>query len=174
MDWLARLSLTRSDEPPRGGRGECAVAVILTVEGELLLVRRAERAGDPWSGQWALPGGFWKERDGSLLETAFREVWEEVGIEAGGLKHVGWLKARSPRTRPDIVVYPFVFLAEGRLVVRLSDELENFRWVPLRGLERGVRLVETAQGPLEVEAYLWEGVAVWGLTYSVLKELRGE
>jgi len=171
VDWASRLPFITVYGAPDGGRARCAVAAILSPECEVLLVRRARRPGDPWSGHWALPGGFWKEIDEDLLATALREVWEEVGIDAGNLRLLGWLEPQSPRSRPEIQVYPAVFLAEGRPEVRLSRELEDHRWAPLRGLKRGSRRIEDG---LVVEAYEWRGVVIWGLTFRILRELRGE
>ena len=50
-----------------------AVAMVLQVrEGELhiLMIKRAEREGDPWSGHVALPGGRQEAADRDLLATA--------------------------------------------------------------------------------------------------------
>ncbi|MEM0481721.1 MAG: NUDIX domain-containing protein [Nitrososphaerota archaeon] len=173
-DWITHLSLVKRDSAPMGGRGECAVSAILTMDGDLLLVKRGYRFGDPWSRHWALPGGFWKESDGNLLNTALREVLEEVGIEAKDLRLLGWLTPRSPRNRPELTVHPLVFIAQEKPPVRLADELEDYRWAPLYALERGRRVVETSHGPAEVDAYVWSDVVVWGLTYIILRELRGE
>ena len=46
---------------------------------EVLLIRRAEREGDPWSGHMAFPGGH-IEAGESPLEAAIRETEEEVGL----------------------------------------------------------------------------------------------
>src|SRR5258706_13265424 len=65
----------------------------------LLLVRRAERDGDPWSGHMALPGGHAHPSDVDLLHTARRETLEEVGIDLtdaellGRLDEVGMMRA---------------------------------------------------------------------------------
>ena len=66
-------------EQPSGGRA--AVALVLRENAgdpEILLIRRAERKGDPWSGHMAFPGGREDARDESLLETALRETREEL------------------------------------------------------------------------------------------------
>ena len=66
----------RAQTPQRVHRPEAreaAVALILAPgagdELELLLIERAKRSGDPWSGQMALPGGRREESDDSLLDT---------------------------------------------------------------------------------------------------------
>ena len=48
---------------------------------ELLVIQRAEKAGDPWSGHMALPGGRREPGDRDAYDTARRETLEEVGID---------------------------------------------------------------------------------------------
>ena len=90
-----------------------AVAVVLAPEPEsVLLIRRAERAGDPWSGHMALPGGRRRSRpDHDLVATAIRETAEEVGLALGPEQLIGALDDVVPRTPvlPPIAVRPFVF-----------------------------------------------------------------
>ena len=50
-------------------------------EPEVLLIRRAEKVGDPWSGHMAFPGGRADPRDPDLRATAVRETREEVGLD---------------------------------------------------------------------------------------------
>jgi 8-oxo-dGTP diphosphatase len=81
--------------------------VILTmVEGRLhvLLVRRRD---DPYSGCWALPGGF-KRPDESLDQAAARELEEETGVAAPArLMQLGAYgdPGRDPRTNVVTVAY---------------------------------------------------------------------
>jgi 8-oxo-dGTP pyrophosphatase MutT (NUDIX family) len=91
--------LAERDEPFK----EAAVALVLRPhpdgDAELLFIRRATRAGDPWSGQIGLPGGRYEPADDLLETTALRETLEEVGLDlrAGG-RVLGALDELRPRT----------------------------------------------------------------------------
>src|SRR5262245_13774932 len=96
-----------------------AVAVILR-EGaagfEILFIRRAEKDGDPWSGQMGFPGGR-AEPDEELGMTAVRETFEETGIELavhgeplGALDEV---RAMARMQAMDLAITPFVFRLHG-------------------------------------------------------------
>jgi 8-oxo-dGTP pyrophosphatase MutT (NUDIX family) len=160
-------------EAPSGGIGEAAVAAILTSSGDILVVRRAERWGDPWSGNWALPGGFWRVGDSDLLYTARREVLEETGIDLFSMRLVGWLFPRSSSLIPRIRVHPIVVYSIGKREARLSDELSDYRWVPLQGFREEERSVETWEGRRRVPALVWEEVVVWGLTRDIVLDILG-
>ena len=48
---------------------------------EVLLIRRAARRGDPWTGHIALPGGHREVTDADDCAAAAREAQEEVGFD---------------------------------------------------------------------------------------------
>ena len=50
-------------------------------EPELLMIKRADHEGDPWSGHIACPGGRMEPSDRDLAVTAIRETREETGID---------------------------------------------------------------------------------------------
>lgn len=70
---------------------------------EVLLVKRAEW---PYTGKWAIPGGF-VEIDESLKRAALRELREETGVQAGVLEQLGAFghPDRDPRERVITVAY---------------------------------------------------------------------
>lgn len=163
------------DEP----YGEAAVAVILrpsAVSGaELLLIRRAEREGDPWSGQIGLPGGRIDPTDSSLEATAIRETYEEVGIDlARGGEILGALDELRPRTPhlPPIIVRPYVAVVHEPVDLRPNREVAEARWVGIDALLAPAAKIQTSvtvRGmTFHVDAFQHEAFIVWGMTERIL------
>jgi 8-oxo-dGTP pyrophosphatase MutT (NUDIX family) len=142
---------------------------------EILLIRRAERPGDPWSGQIAFPGGRYERDDPDLLATAIRETREETGVDLTSAERLGSLDDLYPRTAtlPPVVVRPFVF-ALGRRPPSLipSDEVQRAFWLPLSrlggaGVRRDITL--TLRGVERTfPAYLVDDELIWGMTERIL------
>ena len=154
------------------------MALILAPDPDsILLIRRAERLDDPWSGQVGLPGGRRADRDRGLLDTAIRETAEEVGIDLAPAHRLGVLDDVAPRTPtlPPVAVRPYVFGVEGRPLIRLNPEVASAHWVELAELCRpGVSCEATVivrGAPLLVPAYMIEGLTVWGMTERILVSL---
>ena len=166
-----------SDEPVR----RAAVALVLRPhdddELELLLIKRAEYTGDPWSGHVAFPGGRSEPGDVSLEQTAVRETWEETSIDLArdGIV-LGQLDDLGPRTPslPPIVVRPYVTLVQPDVSVVPSAEVALAFWVPLCALTHPGATVEsmvTARGAtFRVPSYLHDGHVVWGMTERILRQ----
>jgi 8-oxo-dGTP pyrophosphatase MutT (NUDIX family) len=144
---------------------------------ELLLIKRAERIGDPWSGQVALPGGREDSSDRSLEDTAIRETREETGIdlERDGVV-LGALPDLDSQSRPvAIVVRPFVATVRADLPLVLSDEVAAAFWVPLEAFTAagaGVESVVTVGNVgRRVRSFRHGEYVVWGMTERILREL---
>lgn len=158
-----------------------AVAVILVPTPDaVLLIRRAERAGDPWSGHMALPGGRREGGDADLIATAIRETREEVGLPLARSDLLGGLDDVVPRTPvlPPIAVRPHVFALPERPPLTLNPEVATFRWVQLDRLlhpetHHSVRLVIRGEDR-DVAAYEIEDAIVWGMTERILTSLLGQ
>jgi len=154
-----------------------AVALVL-LEGpqglEIILIRRAERADDPWSGQIAFPGGRYEARDRDLEATAIRETREETGVDLSSAERLGALDDLYPRTSvlPPVVVRPFVFALARRAALVPSDEVQRAFWLPLARLaEPGVsrEVTVTLRGAARVlPAYMVDGEMIWGMTERIL------
>lgn len=189
LEWIRRAlapTLVRPGDAPNSPSEalQAAVALVLrpataTGGAELLLIRRAERADDPWSGHMALPGGRRDPGDRSLIHTACRETLEEVGLE---LDHEGDLlgtltpvpaTARG-RTLP-MTVTPHVFHWARTTELRVNHEVAEFLWVSLDALRSGVldtQVEYRLRGPgaplLKLPAWSVEGRVVWGLTHRMI------
>ncbi|HYL56390.1 MAG TPA: CoA pyrophosphatase [Gemmatimonadales bacterium] len=141
---------------------------------EILLIRRAERPGDPWSGQIAFPGGRYEPGDPALLATAIRETREETGVDLTTAERLGSLDDLYPRTPtlPPVVVRPFVFGLSRRPPLVPSDEVQRAFWLPLSRLgEAGVRrdITLTLRGVERTfPAYLFDDELIWGMTERIL------
>jgi 8-oxo-dGTP pyrophosphatase MutT (NUDIX family) len=165
--------------PPEMVAARAAVALLLRpapAGPELLLIRRAERVGDPWSGHVALPGGRAAPGDAGPAETAARETREEVGIDpAAGGRLLGALDDLAPRSArlPSIVVSPFVFAVPAGAAVRPNHEVAAAQWVSVAELLDPGAVTEhlhelTEGGTIPFPAFGIGEWVVWGMTHRIL------
>lgn len=155
-----------------------AVSVIVAPDPDaILLIRRAERQGDPWSGHIGLPGGRLDPADQNLSDTAVRETFEEVGWQLERDALLGVLPDVWPRTPLPrlIVVRPFVFAVADRVEFTLSDEVAEAFWAPLATLRDPAIYRETSielRGERrEFPAFHLGQHVIWGLTERILSSL---
>lgn len=184
---LGRLRQVLAAKDPRADlerARRAAVAMVLapsTPEGaapSLLLVRRSEREGDPWSGHMALPGGHAHLTDLDLLQTARRETLEEVGVDLSSAEVLGRLDDVTPMRSSELAVRPFVFWTPALPEITLSDEVAEVIWVPLDALAGGrlksTREVTVRGQVLRVPAYVIDDRIVWGMTFHLLERFLAE
>ena len=153
-----------------------AVALILIKRHDLeaLFIKRAARAGDPWSGQVAFPGGRYESTDVDLRATAIREAREETEVELSDAEPLGVLDDLYPRTPtlPPVRVRPFVFGLAGTPRLAPSNEVERAFWVPLTrfheaGVRREVNLFLRGEDRVFPAYDLGEDL-IWGMTERIL------
>jgi 8-oxo-dGTP pyrophosphatase MutT (NUDIX family) len=186
---VARLASALAARAPKAAErdepfGEAAVALVLHPGAsglETLLIRRATREGDPWSGQMALPGGRRNANEPSLADTAVRETFEETGLDlAAHGELLGELDEVRPRTPllPPIIVRPYVFAIPDRPVLRLNHEVAEAFWAPLAEVFDPARTREVAiylpgGGRMRRQAIEFGEHMVWGMTEIILRNLEG-
>lgn len=177
---LVRRALRVPPSPATLTAGRRAAVAALLAESpngvELLLIRRAERASDPWSGHMALPGGHLDPSDADLLATAVRETREELGIDLErDAQFLGRLQDFRPHLSLNLSVTPFIFGIGSRPPVVLNAEVDLALWLPLAELAKGATRfqheLELGGRPLRFPAFRVGEHVVWGLTYRVVSEL---
>lgn len=177
IEALASRLLPGEAKPAPDGQRRAAVAVVLHEEPSprVLLMKRAERAGDPWSGHISLPGGGYQASDGDLRVTAIRETHEELGIDLTGARLLGNLSALHPRSAgpSGIEVTPFVFTTCAALEPVCGPEALAAFWLPIDLAASGA-LDDTYTYPsteLKFPAWSYDGHVIWGLTHRILGNL---
>jgi 8-oxo-dGTP pyrophosphatase MutT (NUDIX family) len=183
---VARLIRSLAEHPPVVVRPEPHMrlaAILLALraradgEPELLMIKRAEAAGDPWSGHIACPGGRMEPGDPDLAATAVRETLEETGVDvARDGRLLGHLDDISPRTPvlPPIVIRPYVALVRAAVEIVPSREVAAAFWVPVSALRErtawGIGHVPIGGAMREVSVFQHGEYTVWGLTERVLRQ----
>jgi 8-oxo-dGTP pyrophosphatase MutT (NUDIX family) len=178
---LREGGLNRVIPPVPDAPRRAAVAAILRPHGpeaEILLIRRAERAGDPWSGHMALPGGHQDPGDVDLKATALRETLEEVGVDLREHDYLGQL-AEVPATirgrKIGISIAPHVFALRTSVSLQPNYEVAEAVWADLGPMARG-ELDDVKEWHYEGElrrapSFRVDGRVVWGLTHHILGNL---
>jgi len=137
---------------------------------QVLLVKRAEKSGDPWSGQTAFPGGKGNPEDRNLEETVVRETLEETNINlAEGCRFLGAMEPVRSTQKPEMQILPFVVLLEKEQAIELNEELTEYFWTPLEELAKHKGTAKFSFG--EYPAYTIGKHIIWGLTYKILQNL---
>lgn len=184
---VVRLRRSLAEHPPVVVHPEAHMrlaAILLALraradgEPELLMIKRAEAEGDPWSGHVACPGGRMEEGDHDLAVTAVRETWEETGVDvARDGRLLGHLDDISPRTPvlPPMVIRPYVALVRTGVEIVPSREVAEAFWVPVSALREqtawGIGQVAVGGALRDVSVFQHGEYTVWGLTERVLRQL---
>jgi 8-oxo-dGTP pyrophosphatase MutT (NUDIX family) len=173
--------------PGRQWVARCGVVLLIADQGAdgsgdgpaLLMMRRAERHGDPWSGHVSFPGGRVDATDASTRAAALRELHEETGIVlTRKLQPMGRLSdlltREHARLRP-MVVSPYVYRSAKALKLRPGVEAAGLWWEPLANLcdpaKRETITWRVAGLPLPLPAVRVNGATLWGLSLMMVNEL---
>jgi len=183
----ARLQAYRPRRlPGRQWVARCGVVLLMAEHGmaadaapALLLMRRAERAGDPWSGHVSFPGGRVDPRDPSTRAAAVRELQEETGLPMDApiapMGRLSDLLTREHGRRRPMVVTPYVYRVPHAVALTPGLEAARLWWEPLPNLVdaslRRTVIWRVAGLPLPFPSIEVNGARLWGLSLMMVNEL---
>ena len=126
-------------------------------------------------GQISFPGGARSKADTTLLDTALRESWEEIGLEAKDAEIVGELDD-TPTTTSGFNISPFVaFIPYPYKFTLSSYEIEEIFSISISALlHKASRKEEhyTFGSQTFVNySYEYEGRVIWGATARIVEQL---
>ncbi len=137
----------------------------------ILLTLRTDRVKDHQK-QISFPGGTVKD-DESLIETALREIYEEIGVNKNDIEILGELDEIFTLTYYRIK--PFVgFIDYPRKFVLSRDEIEEILFVRIEDLLRKENFRKEIRGnflgePYPVYFFTIKDINIWGATAKIIK-----
>jgi 8-oxo-dGTP pyrophosphatase MutT (NUDIX family) len=180
-DLLDRVNSALSEYTPRHlGHPEAAPAAVLLLicdrggEPHVIFTERTNHV-EHHKGQMSFPGGASDDCDDSLIATALRETYEEIGVKPDHVTVLGQLDEMI--TISNFRVTPFVGLLSGQedydFIVN-DHEVATVVQVPLAFLmeEQNMELeVRQHQGrEVLVPAFSYNGHRIWGATARMLHQ----
>ena len=160
-----------------------AVSLIITEcdSPSVLLLRRAKNKKDPWSSQWAFPGGKWEEGDADLIDTSIRETYEECGclLSRDELSMTLPLTSAGNYSGYPVVVAPFLWKLKEKKELHLdTTEMEEARWQEIAALKdtnlHAHDLVIPDYPEYSFSYVMLDSTPLWGFTYRVLMDYLDE
>ena len=179
---LLTFAKDEADFEPRAGRAAVAIMVREGLDAtEMLMIRRATREGDPWSGHMGFPGGRRDPGDPCNFSCALRETEEEIGVDLGQwgtrLGELSDVNTGWRADRPEMLVTPFVFRVAELPELTPNHEVDDVVWVPLHFLmdhrNREPLAWEWKGQKMETDSYLYDSYRIWGLSLMMIDEMIG-
>jgi 8-oxo-dGTP pyrophosphatase MutT (NUDIX family) len=113
-------------------RKDVATSVLLH-QGRILILKRSQKVGT-YQGKWACASGYIEEGE-TPLETAIKEISEELGLNEGDVEMVKEGEVIFARDGEHLwAIHPFLFEAK-RADIKLDWEHDDFRWIVFGELE---------------------------------------
>jgi 8-oxo-dGTP pyrophosphatase MutT (NUDIX family) len=159
------------------GLTEAAVLIpIFSKDGEyrILFTQRSDRVPHH-KGQISFPGGARSKTDTTLLHTALRESWEEIGLEAKDAEIVGELDD-TPTTTSGFNISPFVaFIPYPYKFILSPYEIEEIFSISISALlykaSRKEERYTFGSQTFVNYSYEYEGRVIWGATARIVEQL---
>ncbi|MCI6573896.1 MAG: CoA pyrophosphatase [Actinomycetaceae bacterium] len=167
---LAHLSRTATWDEQLAGRVRQAAVMVLISEAEaepsILFTQRARGISQGW--QVSFPGGG-REGAENPEQTALRETYEEIGLDASEIQIWGRLAApTASRLRVDPVAVVGCWSGASELLRPNAAEVERILNVPVRELvDPAHRVTWEIEHDHTGPGFLVDNVVIWGMTAGI-------
>jgi 8-oxo-dGTP pyrophosphatase MutT (NUDIX family) len=135
----------------------------------ILAILKSDTPGYPWRNQVALPGGHVDKTDPTPLETAYRELKEEIGISKDQVELIGSMGHFQTIGHKDIEVFMGVWNCYRDTISFDSKEISKILEIPIESLLKkhlSSRFCGHIPG-IDKLLYPFEEVVVWGVTARI-------
>ncbi|MDQ3084307.1 MAG: CoA pyrophosphatase [Thermoproteota archaeon] len=124
------------------------------------------------AGEISFPGGRVSEQDHSIIETAIRETYEEIGLSIQKEKIIGCLAPTNTYTTK-ILIYPFIVILDKiSFSFEPNEEVEQVIEIPLEILRDCMAVDEEhSSRDNKMLKFFVDGYLIWGATARILKNL---
>ena len=170
--------LNRAPLLAEGTGRHAAVALILRKHADqlqMLIIRRAQHDGDPWSGDLAFPGGKVDAGDATAQAAAEREAFEEMGLDLTPAEYLGQLDDLPGAFLP-VRISCFAYFLPHQVVFRLNHEVADYQWLPLDRFheqEHHSRMAFPFRGRTTTQPVvdlIDEAPVLWGITHRLISQ----
>lgn len=162
----------RHPVPPRYDLFQSASVMALFIPDDnikLIFIQKADVKGYPWANQMAFPGGHQEKNDRSPLDTALRELHEELRIRKENVDIIGSLGHFQTINSKNIEAFAGFWNKRDKIVPD-SYEISRVFQIPL------THLIDTHKNsgyhigkPNVMELrYPYEDVVIWGATAKIV------
>jgi len=128
------------------------------------------------SGQIGFPGGKPEPEDQDMADTAYRETWEEIGVEPRSIRLIRPMtELYIPPSNYNVSPFLGVTKKTPKFKLQLS-EVQSIIEVTLEDIlddkHQILTVVKTSYGPhVEAPAFQFNGQIIWGATAMILMEI---
>jgi peroxisomal coenzyme A diphosphatase NUDT7 len=160
------------------GRSAAAVLILLVKinqEWNIIYTRRTH-AVSTHQGEVSFPGGAYEEQDQTLVQTALRETWEEIGIEEENIKILGGLDPVITIT--NYLVFPFIGMMKDLVDFKINEnEVERVFLIPILWLKdrsnyyEQDHLINHSMVKKVIHYKDFKDEHLWGLTARITQQL---
>lgn len=159
---------------------QAAVAMIVIGERNpyLLMIKRSEYLGDPWSGHMAFPGGRVEPEDESTLACAIRECSEEIALPLhveNCMGHLSAIDTYRKKANLSMFVKPYVFALDHLPALQPNNEVARTLLIPFDVLRdqdyRSTFKVKLGGVEQRFPCIDYDDCRIWGLSLRFIDEM---